>query len=199
MRWAEALGRWSQGPHSGALVPWEALRAPPLDGRGTGQSEQSPPFSASPPPYFGVSGRKFCANKSLVLSVPSYFCRVAYFCCSFSTFSIFKHRFCTGHESQCHVALGKLSWVLARASSWRRESAVPTARAPGVRASGLEGGDRTHTQPAPSSPGLRSSSRALQGRAVGACLCDVGGSCPQEYPRSVSSFSVWAVLGPPHS
>lgn len=111
--WAEAPGCWCQGPQSRGSGSWEALRASFLDGTGTGQRQWPPPFSAFPPPYFGVSGRKFYANKSLILSVASYFCRVAHLGCSFSTFSIFKHRFCVGHESLCRVALETPSWAPA--------------------------------------------------------------------------------------
>lgn len=121
MWWAEALG---------ALLSTGGLQSSCSDGLGTilmAQGQELPPlFSASPPPYFGVSGRKFYANKSLVSSVSSYFCLGAYFCGSFSTFSIFRHRFCTGHESRCHVAVEKLSWVLARAASRRWKNVLPS-------------------------------------------------------------------------
>lgn len=91
----------------------------------TGQSKQATLFSASPSLYFGVSGRKFCANKSLLSSACAYFCLVAYFCSSFLTFSVFKHRFCTGHESCCHVAMETLSGALAPASSYRLGEHTP--------------------------------------------------------------------------
>ena len=108
---------------AGALGPWgsglmRSLSSQFLFAQRTGQSKQATLFSASPSLYFGVSGRKFCANKSLLSSACAYFCLVAYFCSSFLTFSVFKHRFCTGHESCCHVAM-EMSGALAPASFCR--------------------------------------------------------------------------------
>lgn len=119
-----------------------------------------------PSPYFGVSGRKFCANKSLLSSACAYFCLIAYFCSSFLTFSVFKHRFCTGRESCCHVAMETLSGVLAPASpaGWRTLS-LPHEAQMSERQDRREGaGPRAHTVPSsPATVPLLSPSGASDG------------------------------------
>lgn len=163
---------WVLGPHSwGSCLRRKKLAG--LDSDGTGNQAEGPAasFSASPSPYFGVSGRKFCANKSLLSSACAYFCRVAYFCSSFLTFSVFKHRFCTGHESCCHVAMATLSGALALASSCRLESVPPAPR-------GFRPGTGGRGRPQSTSWALPCSHRHSLDRAGSweHCLCRGGGS-----------------------
>lgn len=77
-----SYSRWSWDPRScgpGSGRSSERSSSCPVGYRA---GEQAASCSASPAPYFEVSGRKFCANKSLVSSASAYFCLIAYFCSS---------------------------------------------------------------------------------------------------------------------